>query len=43
LNVRPTKFEVEPIAARAGVSVGTIYQFFEDVDGVRQTVAEHGR
>jgi AcrR family transcriptional regulator len=37
------KITVRTLAARAGVSVGTIYQFFEDVDAVRLAVAERTR
>jgi len=37
------KITVRTLAARSGVSVGTIYQFFEDVDGVRQAVTERTR
>jgi len=37
------KITVRSLAARSGVSVGTIYQFFEDVDGVRTAVAERTR
>lgn len=37
------KITVRTLAARSGVSVGTIYQFFEDVDGVRSAVAERTR
>jgi len=37
------KITVRTLAARSGVSVGTIYQFFEDVDGVRSIVAERAR
>jgi len=37
------KITVRTLAARSGVSVGTIYQFFEDVDGVRAAVAERAR
>lgn len=37
------KITVRTLAARSGVAVGTIYQFFEDVDGVRSAVAERAR
>jgi len=37
------KITVRTIATRSGVSVGTIYQFFEDVDAVRLAVAERTR
>ena len=37
------KITVRTLAARSGVSVGTIYQFFEDADGVRAAVAERTR
>jgi AcrR family transcriptional regulator len=37
------KITVRTLAARSGVSVGTIYQFFEDVDGVRAAVADRTR
>jgi len=37
------KITVRTLAARSGVSVGTIYQFFEDVDAVRSAVAERTR
>lgn len=34
------KITVRTLAARSGVSVGTIYQFFRDVEAVRAAVAE---
>lgn len=34
------KITVRVLAARSGVSVGTIYQFFKDVEAVRVAVAE---
>ncbi|MGA7327073.1 MAG: TetR/AcrR family transcriptional regulator [Rhodomicrobium sp.] len=34
------KITVRTLAARSGVSVGTIYQFFRDVEAVRGAVAE---
>ena len=34
------KITVRTLAARSGVSVGTIYQFFEDIEAVRAAVAE---
>jgi AcrR family transcriptional regulator len=37
------RITVRTLAARSGVSVGTIYQFFEDVDAVRAAVAERTR
>jgi len=37
------KITVRTLAARSGVSVGTIYQFFEDVEGVRSVVADRAR
>ena len=36
----PEKVTVRALAARSGVSVGTIYQFFNDVEAVRAAVAE---
>jgi len=37
------KITARTLATRSGVSVGTIYQFFADVDAVRQGVAERTR
>lgn len=37
------KITVRTLATRSRVSVGTIYQFFEDIDGVRAAVAERAR
>jgi hypothetical protein len=34
---------VRTLAARSGVSVGTIYQFFDNVAGAPQAVAERSR
>jgi AcrR family transcriptional regulator len=34
------KITVRALAARSGVSLGTIYQFFEDIEAVRAAVAE---
>lgn len=36
----PARITVRALAARSGVSVGTIYQFFADVEAVRAAVSE---
>jgi AcrR family transcriptional regulator len=42
-EVDAEKVTVRALAARSGVSVGTIYQFFDDIDGVGLAVAERTR
>jgi AcrR family transcriptional regulator len=37
------KITVRALAVRSGVSIGTIYQFFEDIDAVRLAVVERTR